>query len=60
MPDDRWVREVDVRAPRVRLVGAANLTVARGTDTTSAILQENADFLLTEGGDFILQEVNNG
>ena len=60
MPDDSWVREVDVDILRAFDIAVANITVAQGTDTTSVLLLETADFILLEGGDFLLLEVNNG
>ena len=41
-------------------MGAANLAVARGTDTTSVLLLESADFILLEDDAFLLLELNTG
>ncbi len=60
MPDDRWGRDVLVEPVDTLLTLVGDVDVAKGTDTTFAILQETADFLLTEAGDFILQEVTHG
>ena len=59
MPDDRWGRDVLVDPMDASLILVGDVDVAQGTDTTFAILLESGDFLLTEGSDFILQEVVN-
>ena len=56
MPDDLWIKETEARLLRGKALTAKDIAVARGADTTFTILQENADLLLTEGGDFLLQE----
>ena len=60
MPEDKWVREIDVRGLRVDPVTAADIAVASGTETTSILLLESADFILLEGGDLLLLELNTG